>query len=511
MRSPAPSSGGAEPALLLAGSATGVAALVVALTALRLWAGGALGLTADEAYYLLWSRHLAFGYFDHPPMVALFIRVSTSLFGEGPFGIRALSALAAAGASVGAYVLARQLALSRGWALAAAGFVQASLFLGVGAIIVTPDTPLVLFWFSTLVAVMAIAHGGPGWLWLVAGVLVGLSFQSKYSAVFLGFGLAVTMLWSPPLRRWFFSPWPYAGGLLCLAVMTPVIWWNMAHGGVSFARQFGRAVPTAFDPRFVPEFIAGQAGLLTPLVAIVVLFGLVSTIREALRERAAGPTLLVATTLPLMLYLVWYGMFDRVQGNWTACLWPASAAMAVLAMSRGLPGGQLGGLLAFSWRWSLVTGIALSLVVMAHAAFRIVPLEIDPTSQIGGWPEAAMEVERVAIDRGAGTIGTLTYTMTAHLAASGSGRPPVMQLNERIRWVQEGEPDARPLRQRPILVVVEARRAAAAEAVLREAFGRVLPAGEVARRWRGMLADRILLFEAAEPRGEGFPAVRSLF
>ena len=54
---------------------------------------GRVELTFDEAYYTLWSRALAFGYLDHPPMVALWIRASTALFGGSEFGVRALGAV----------------------------------------------------------------------------------------------------------------------------------------------------------------------------------------------------------------------------------------------------------------------------------------------------------------------------------------------------------------------------------------------------------------------------------
>src|SRR2546426_11592761 len=47
-------------------------------------------LLPDEAYYWVWTRHLAAGYFDHPPMVAYLIWASTRLFGSGELGVRGL-------------------------------------------------------------------------------------------------------------------------------------------------------------------------------------------------------------------------------------------------------------------------------------------------------------------------------------------------------------------------------------------------------------------------------------
>jgi hypothetical protein len=50
---------------------------VLALTLWRAYTGATLPLHPDEAYYWLWSRHLALSYFDHPPMIAYLIKLST--------------------------------------------------------------------------------------------------------------------------------------------------------------------------------------------------------------------------------------------------------------------------------------------------------------------------------------------------------------------------------------------------------------------------------------------------
>ncbi|HTO65264.1 MAG TPA: glycosyl transferase, partial [Bradyrhizobium sp.] len=62
--------------------------IVLALVALRLIAAAVTPLTFDEAYYWMWSKHLAGGYYDHPPMVALVIRLGTMLAGDTELGVR---------------------------------------------------------------------------------------------------------------------------------------------------------------------------------------------------------------------------------------------------------------------------------------------------------------------------------------------------------------------------------------------------------------------------------------
>src|SRR5260370_7474518 len=74
-----------------------------ALVALRLAAAAWTPLSFDEAYYWMWSKHLAFGYYDHPPMVALVIRLGTMIAGDTELGVRLVSILLARPMSWPAY------------------------------------------------------------------------------------------------------------------------------------------------------------------------------------------------------------------------------------------------------------------------------------------------------------------------------------------------------------------------------------------------------------------------
>src|SRR5258708_19363946 len=77
--------------------------IVLALVVLRLVAAAFTPLTFDEAYYWMWSKHLAGGYYDHPPMVALVIRAGTMIAGDTEFGVRLVSILLALPMSFAVY------------------------------------------------------------------------------------------------------------------------------------------------------------------------------------------------------------------------------------------------------------------------------------------------------------------------------------------------------------------------------------------------------------------------
>src|SRR6185295_16168384 len=71
----------------------GMQVLLLALV-VRLVVAALVPLHPDEAYYWEWSRHLAAGYFDHPPAIAWFIRGGTLLLGDTPLGVRLFPVLA---------------------------------------------------------------------------------------------------------------------------------------------------------------------------------------------------------------------------------------------------------------------------------------------------------------------------------------------------------------------------------------------------------------------------------
>ena len=93
------------------------ALVILALVALRLVAAAFTPITFDEAYYWMWSKNLAGGYYDHPPMVAYVIRAGTLIAGDTELGVRLVSILLALPMS---YAIYRSAAILFGGARVAA-------------------------------------------------------------------------------------------------------------------------------------------------------------------------------------------------------------------------------------------------------------------------------------------------------------------------------------------------------------------------------------------------------
>src|SRR5471032_1081417 len=228
---------------------------ILALVALRLAAAAWTPLTFDEAYYWMWSKHLAGGYYDHPPGVALVIRLGTLIAGDTQLGVRLVSILLALPMSWAVYRTAAILFGGQRVAATATILLNVTLMAAVGTLIVTPDAPLLVASSFVLFYLAKVLETGRGVWWLAVGAAVGTALLSKYTALFFGPAILIWLVSVPRLRRWLISLWPYLGGIIALAIFAPVILWNADHHWVSFIKQIGRARIADFRIAFVGELI----------------------------------------------------------------------------------------------------------------------------------------------------------------------------------------------------------------------------------------------------------------
>jgi len=481
-------------------SAMAVVGLSALLLCARLWLAGHTELMFDEAYYALWAKHLAWCYYDHPPMVALWIRLSTILFGEHEFGVRALGAIAGTAGAGLVYVVAQRVFADRSKSAFAALLYCSMLLISAGAIIITPDTPLVFFWSIALYALVRIYGGGSAGWWALVGVAMGFALQSKYTALLLGAGIPCAMILVPRLRIWWRHPAPYLAGAMAFAIFFPVIAWNYRHDWASFAMQFGRAQVDGLTLRFVGEFVASQIGLLTPFVFTLAAGGLWLAL-DRRKDIDSDARLFLASLIgPMIAYFLFQSLHARVHGNWIAPAYPIFAVLGSEAAFQ-IPRfhRRLQPAMALSRRLAVPIGIALAAIVYLQAAAAPIPLAAaeDPTALMAEWSELAREVESVAQRENAAYVLTSRYRLTAELAYYWRGTIPVIQFNQRLRWLAFQQPSATVL-TKPGLYVAEASRELTSELCRR--FSVVRKVGEISRRRHGSQIRRYVVYRLEKPR-----------
>lgn len=390
-------------------------------TVMRLALAASLPLVADEAYYWDWSRHLAYGYFDHPPAIAWLVAFGTALFGDTPLGVRFFPVLCGAVAAFALADIAERLAGARAARFAA--LLLAATPFTIGFVLATPDAPLLAAVAMTLAMVVRAidVDASPRdamVAWVGAGVAIGIAMASKFTAVFVPMAITLAMFVHPSLRRNLKGPGPYVAVLVASAVMLPVLIWNAQHEWIAFRFQLGHGLGAVTSGSWWQrelELIGGQLGLATPILFVLML--------RAMHRNLEAPTdgrrfMLAMVVLFCLLFFVYSATKRRVEANWPAIAWLPALALVAAATNE----------LRTRWeRRALWLAGGLTALALAHVAMPFLPIASrkDPAARLRGWDAlvaaASSEVPRF--------VATARYQEAALLAWHDPDHPAVTAIN----------------------------------------------------------------------------------
>src|SRR5713226_576439 len=308
-----------------------VAALIVAMTGLRVIYAGVIDLRTDEAYYWTWSKESVLSFLDHPPMIAWFIRFGTAIFGDTNLGVRFAGILAMLVTQLLLADIVRRVTHDVRAMVIAVLMPEAALYYGLLMAKVSPDVALIPFAVAMVWALIRLNESNdPRW-WLAAGVFAGLALLSKFTAVMLLPAVAAFMLVPEWRRRWITSPYPWAAALIAVAVFSPALIWNAENDWASFKFQFVRATAThEVSLRTVGDYIGLQFGLVGFILLPVVLSGLALTAWRGYRRANAVAILLSTAVIDPFGYFLWKSLTLRVGDTWPMFMWPIGFAAAAI-------------------------------------------------------------------------------------------------------------------------------------------------------------------------------------
>ena len=219
-RVPAPS---AEPKL----ATTLLYAMSGGILLLHLLLSGRYGYFRDELYFLDCARHLAWGYVDMAPMIALVSRLALALGGS----LHVLRSIAGIG---GAGIVALTMLIT--WRLGGNSFAQglAGLcalvvpeYLGTASLL-TMNVFEKLFWMACAYVLIRIIQTGNSRLWIWFGVLSGLGLMNKHSMLFFGAAVVAGLVLTGQ-RKELAKPWIWLAGLIALGIFLPNVIWQVQH------------------------------------------------------------------------------------------------------------------------------------------------------------------------------------------------------------------------------------------------------------------------------------------
>lgn len=250
-------------------------ALVAVLFAYRLWVvrHSGISLFFDEAQYWDWSKHLAWGYFSKPPLIAGLIWLSTALFGSGVLGVKALTMLLYPATALSMVGLARAL-----WPTSSGvrtGMVAGALFMtipmvGLMGMFASTDAPLILCWTLASWALWRAQVTNRMSHWVLVGVACGVGLMGKYTMA----AFAITAIWTlwavHGPQRGLLRPGPWVAIIVALALLSPNLIWNADNHFPTLQHTVELTAQSDRSGGILPTlvFLAGQVLMLGPVAVM---------------------------------------------------------------------------------------------------------------------------------------------------------------------------------------------------------------------------------------------------
>ncbi|MCC6888607.1 MAG: glycosyltransferase family 39 protein [Hyphomicrobiales bacterium] len=381
----------------------------------------------DEPYYWVWSRNLAWGYYDHPPAVAFLIRAGTTLFGDTEFGARFFGIALSIPTTMCVWRTGTLLLGGTENGARAALFFNLTLMMHVQTVLVTPDASVLPCSAALLWAVAEAEARKDGRWWLAAGLFAGLGLLSKYTIVLVGAGVLAWLLLTASGRNWLASRWPWLGGALALLVFLPNLIWSASHDWGAIAFQSGRlGYSGRFRWYYLPQFIGEQFLLATPFIMILALIGLARATRSAEPRK-----LMIATQLwPTIVFFIGYAFVDRVHRNWPDVVYPALVIAAADAY-------RMGAATRFTRAAAIPCAVAILVLVYAQMLFKLVsfaPHDRLDHHLASTMRERAAPLADAVSKTGARGILTTDFPVTSWLKYYLRPQVPIIMVHQEFRF-----------------------------------------------------------------------------
>jgi undecaprenyl-diphosphatase len=337
--------------------------------------------------------------------------------GDTVFAVRFFAPLSLALSSLFIYMLTLELFSDRKRACAAALVFQVVPLFAVYGIVNTTDAPLLFFWTLSLYLFWKainsnasrvtshelnknarhpspVTRHGLG-MWVLLGCAIGLGLLAKYTMAFFYVCALCFLFFSRNYRFWLKSKEFYLALLLSIVIFSPVLLWNAHHDWVAIRHAAGQAhVSEGLRVSWIDflSFLGSQAGILTPLLFFLIMYGAITSFMRNKKSSIAG--FLFWFWVPILTLYTFKSLQGKVQANWaliayiTALIASADFYVQKVPMKKSL---RIAFIIAFI--------MAFSLTAVTHYPAQLnLPDKMDPSFRLRGWKELGERVGEIYED-----------------------------------------------------------------------------------------------------------------
>ncbi|HEY8688349.1 MAG TPA: glycosyltransferase family 39 protein [Chitinophagaceae bacterium] len=379
--------------------------LIIITAVLRLLGASFTELGNDEVYYWTYAKHLQWNYFDHPPMVAVWIRVFTANMSLQKFElfIRLGSIFSCAISTWLLFHLVKTLHSAKAaWFTACLynASVYASIITGV---FILPDSPQMIFWCSSLFLLIKILSFPKSWVyWIMLGICIGLCIMSKVHGVFLWFGFGLYILFKK--RNFLALPQLYFSVLITALIISPILFWNMSNDFITYRFHSQRVISSLSSLNFqgLAREIYGEILYTNPFSMIIIISALISWRKGRIKD--SGPlALLNFIAIPMISIFIIISLLGDTLPHWSGPAYVTLLPVSAVYLTEKFPSVIFPKLL----RWSI--SLMFILLIIGPILINYYPGTMgknngkemgttDFSLDIFGWSQAAEKFRKIYID-----------------------------------------------------------------------------------------------------------------
>jgi len=380
----------------------------------------------DEAYYGVCSFYPAWGFFDHPPIVAVTAGLGRWLSGSfSTLSLRFGAILLFLISAMLMYYIIRSL-FNRKAAIFSILFLHTIpyFFVGMGAFVI-PDNALGVFWLLFIVSILKVYQTQKGVWFLLSGVSLGFAMLSKYHALLLLASIGFCMIAFKEWRRYWKSPFLYIGFLITGIIFLPNILWNARNDWVSYAYQFGKGVSgNSFSFTDFYQGVLVQAAYLLPWMMIILIMGIIKTIENNDKNTR---WLLPFALLPIGIFTL-IGATRQILPHW-----PMPGYLAAIILTCGwMMKWKKPAVKWTFWSTGIVTAVLLVIIVIhSITGFLHLGVELDLTLEGYGWDKVIDELEQRDLLNEDTFLFTHKYITGGELGYAAQKKYPVAVFDKR--------------------------------------------------------------------------------
>lgn len=310
-----------------------ITTLILLASIVRCIIAFSIGLGNDEVYYLSYAQHLQWNYFDHPPLVAILIRLTTlNLTFTNGFFVRLGSVILAAANTYLMFLIGKKIKDEK------TGYITALLYTSsiytsiISGVFIMPDAPQLFFWILSLYFLTHLitdeeSQSKRNQNLLLFGLSVGLCVMSKIHGIFLwiGFGLYV-LLYN---RKLLLNTYLYLSVLLSLLIISPILFWNIENEFITYTFHSNRVtINQGINPNsFIRELFGGVA-YNNPVNYYLLIITLIACWKNKINISINHTRLLLLMSLPLIGILLFVSLFRDTLPHWSG---PGYTALLILS------------------------------------------------------------------------------------------------------------------------------------------------------------------------------------